>query len=188
MEKRLLFIAFLFLITSVNFISAESNYSADMNQSVNVLQEELVLPEGLKVFTRVLFGLDPNTGIDISVFIILIVLWIIMFSIIYMVVEFIPMFDNKVKRYIVSFAATCLIAISGSFRDISTFLFDFSRGLDVIGDFSIFVVLLSIVILVLIYLTIRIVMKHVKKLIGTEEAEKAATDLIKTIVDTDKKI
>jgi hypothetical protein len=181
MKKSLIAPLFLFII--IVFVSASENATTN----AEILENEVVLSDSLQIFTKVLFGLDSETGINLSQFIVLIVMLIVMYSMVVMAVGFVPMFSSKPIKYFISFAITFLISFSGGIRNITLFLFDFSKSLNFISDYEIFGIIISIVILLMVYFIAKVVFKLIRNQLGIDEAKGTAKDIVKAIINAKKK-
>lgn len=150
MKKRVLaFSILILLLFSILFISINTNscFAQDIDledendttledlkkigdiknvkgKTEELLAKQVQIPEKLQIFARIIFGLKSDEEIDLQHLIVLIAIWIMLLMFIEAILKFMPFFEEGAKTWITAAAITCLIAITGVTKTISTFFFN----------------------------------------------------------------
>ena len=113
----------------------DSNKSVDIKNKANevttkinnVLEKEIIVPDSLQGFARVLFGLKPEHKIDFSTLIILIAIWAGFVTLMSYLFSLMPFMNKGVPKFLGAIVVTCLVAISGGLLAMASFFLDIGR-------------------------------------------------------------
>lgn len=140
----------------------------------STLEKEFVIPEGLDIFARVVFGIKET--ITLQMFLIYLFVWILVFISISQAVCFMPGFsDCGIKSYAVGFIVTCLASISGGMKLGANFFFGASEVFTFLEGMSSLKLFLSVLIILVLLFIISIAMKYFKTRLIMDSADIAGT-------------
>lgn len=195
--KRLIVLSFILILIS-SIVLAEvgipENPLADLKlNNTNItgkvdstLNKDIVIPEGLQLIARVLFGIKEGT-ISFDNLIVLLAIWAGFLYLLYQVVAFIPFFDKGVIKIIAAIVINCLISITGGMWQ--TYLLFYNLG-DMLNFFvklhpalKFLSFIFSIIIAGVVFFLFAYIAKKIKKKTDVEEARAvgfaAGTELAK---------
>ncbi|MDO8459621.1 MAG: hypothetical protein Q7S74_00790 [Nanoarchaeota archaeon] len=166
-------------ITGLKDISGNlSTVSSGFADSTNkVLEQNVVIPEGLQIAAKIIFGLREVDKIELQTFVILIALWIAVFAFIMSVVRIIPTFDKPIKALVVSAIVTTLIALTGAIRFMAVLLFSFGSFFGLFEKYVLLRLFLMIILLVAFLFVVLKLTKKLKKQEGVLSAEKVGQNI-----------
>lgn len=179
----LLFIVF--LSVSILLVSAQNNEpesSADIPNNLgintdNVLNKEIIIPDNLAFFMKVVFGLSTTDKVDLQTFVVLIVLWIVLFLIIHSILEIVPFFGSGLKSWFGALVITVLIAITGAIRQIALFFFGAGNIFGFLAGSGILRFISVLIILVVAFYVLFKLIKVLKHKLDLEEMVSAGYDI-----------
>lgn len=148
----------------------------------NIIDKPVVLPSNIHSFANFIFGLK-GVEISFSVFIILVVLFIALFSIIQLGVSLIPIFRDNFARYAVAISITLLASIFGTLKDISGTIFGIALGIRFFGENNTLAgLLLALFLLVAVTFGLYKLITYVKSQYKIADAEKSAISLVNELL------
>ncbi len=139
MKRGVILILFVFVILfSVNVINVRAQEADDSNfgamkeldiqlqkQNMSLLEKDIEVPEDLQLVARVVFGLKTNEEITLSEFVVMVVIWFLIFSVVTNLLRGIYFMSEGVTRWLGGVVITCLIAVSGVVKSASVIIFNF---------------------------------------------------------------
>jgi hypothetical protein len=162
------------------------------NKTSSLLEEDIVVPEGLQIFTRYLFGIDEGE-INFQYFIILFAIWFIFLIVIANILAISPNLEKGFGKWFLAIIFSCLL----SFVGITNF---FAGKILLIGDFfknwdklwpplKLISVIFPVVIVILFLYAVSIVMKLFRNSdfveMIREKLRKAGAQVIGTLKKSD---
>lgn len=149
-----------------------------LNKTESKLNESIEIPQGLQLPARIVFGIKQDSPISLQYFILLVAVWVIFFVVIWDILKFFPLIDGMVKNFVGSFIITTLVAMSGGLLELVSFFFQVGtfKWLSKLGPFQILVWLF---ILIVIFLTFRIIIEIIRRKLKLEVAEHRADSVNK---------
>ena len=197
MEKRVTLSLVLMLIVLVNFFiisvysqeeKKDANLPADIGKGIEnitegiegvkglkektetALEQDIIVPENLQIFARVLFGIKDSVKFD--VFIVLICVWIGILILIQKILQLTPFFDGW-KSWLASFVILCLISITGIFTDVVNLWFSFADIFGILEKWPVLKVVVVVSLTLMIAIAISILLDRINKRTRVEVAEEA---------------
>jgi len=131
------FILFSLIIAliSTNLIYAQDN-SLKQQQALDLelktqrfLIQPVEIPDSLKVVVRIVFGLKADENLDTQTLMVMVAIWIGLFTIIAAVLEFLPFLNKGFSRWLGAVIVTCLIGVSGGIKTSAIFLLSLTSGI-----------------------------------------------------------
>ncbi|MEK6898649.1 MAG: hypothetical protein AABW79_00960 [Nanoarchaeota archaeon] len=167
---KLTFLAFfmLFLFTLALSSSAEINDSQIKDAIDKTLSKEIPLNPELQKFTSALFKTEE---LSFSLFIILIVLSILSFSVLINILHLTPFFSKGITNIIGAICITLLIAITGAFYDIAVFILGFGETFKFLERWSSGAIIFAIVIIIIVWFVLTKMLKWAKNYSEMEKAK-----------------
>lgn len=157
-------IIFLFIgLMLITLVSAQGN---DTNLTDfgwwtdnEAIVQQVQLPEGFQIFTRVIFGI--NGEIPFDVFIVLLCIWAALFLLLQRIVKSIPLFKGGVS-WLASFVIICIISVLGTIRQLSIMFLHFTDILDFL-EWPILKLGVLIVVIAIIFFGLALLIKFMEK-------------------------
>ena len=200
MKKELVIFSLISLILLSNFVVADSNDttsntpdSDDIKQELEIatknidekvskgLEKEIQIPQYLQVIAKIMFGMEETIGI--SLFIILVILWLIVLILLIDIIKFIPipLLQNFWPRAIVGILISSLIALSGITKSIALFFLNIGDSLKFLEKWGAGALLFALVVLGIILFAIMKIMpfldRYYQKLKVAQDARDAGLTL-----------
>ncbi len=101
-----------------------NNITGNLQASTNeFLSRDITIPAQLEIFSKILFGVNESSTIDLSTFIVLAAIWVVFLLIIKSLLEIIPLFGDGWKSWLGAAIITALSSITGSLKDAALFFF-----------------------------------------------------------------
>jgi len=182
MKKMFLFgiVIFILLFGIVSVSAANESFNATALSDTHIqkttndaLGKEIKLSPALQNIARVVFGLKSGESIDVSDFIALVGLWIILVVLIHEGVGFIPIFEKEALAWAVSIIITLIIALSGAIKSMANLLFKIANDIKAISGWAVFKLILVLFILTLLSIGLHMILKMLKDKIKEEENRNA---------------
>ena len=169
----------LFLVSAQDQPSQElDNVKKELNLSAgNVLNKEIIIPDNLGFFTRVVFGLSGSSNIDLQTFVVLIAMWIVLFLVIHSILEIAPFFGTGLKSWFGALVITILIALTGAIRTMALFFFGFGNLFGFLAKNGILRLILVLVILAFGFYVLFKLIKMFKHKVDLQEMVEAGYDV-----------
>ena len=145
----------------------------ELIEKENLLKKEVVIPENLKLIAKLVFGLNENDKLDFSLFIILIAIWLGLFSIIAMMLKFLPFLNEGFQRFIGAIVITCLVAVSGAIKQSAVFYLSFLDIFHIAEKYGILKFILALFIAIIFFYGVNIVLGKMHSSAKLVEAEVA---------------
>lgn len=151
--KKSLTILFLLLLATP-LILAEENITDKAQEGLsalkggldlkteNILEREIQIPSSLQIPARILFGIKDTTTITIERLVVLLAIWIVLFTLIQGALTLTPFFKGEWLRPLASGVITILVAMTGSINSMTIFFFnlgDTFEWMSKLGPFQIFI-------------------------------------------------
>lgn len=156
MKGKAIVIILLLMFTCVNVFAAENDAElgeklsamrGGLDENVeNIFERDLDLPTPLRFLARIFLGIKSGEKFSIESFLLLAAIWFFLFTIIHASLEFLPIFEGKMK-YIVSAVVVALIAVTGAINKLSIYYLEFLnklKWLESLGPLKIFLGLVAI--------------------------------------------
>ena len=116
-----------------------------------MLVKEIDIPDNLQFVSKVLFGLGAEQEINLSEFIIFVILWFMIFLVLAKAFRVISWSDKKFVAWFQAVITTCLLGIVGAIREASLFLFDFFSFINLLEKYPLIKLILFVIISLLIF-------------------------------------
>lgn len=145
----------------------------DIITKENLLKKNVEIPDNLKILTKIIFGLKENDEIDFSTFIVLIAIWLGLFSIIASVLKFLPFLNEGLQRFLGAVIITCLVAVSGAIKQSAIFYLGFFNIFNFLSKYYILKFVLALVIAFIVVSGVNIILKKMHSSARKIEAEVA---------------
>jgi len=167
----------------VNQTQNDSNKSVDIKNKANevttkinnALEKEIIVPDSLQGFARVLFGLKPEDKVDFNTLIILLAIWAGFLYLMIYIFSLMPFMNKGFSRILGAIVVTCLVAIPGGLLAMASFFLDIGRAINFFerlwAPLKFLSVLFSIIIAAVIVFLFGYVVRVLKDKAEIEEAE-----------------
>lgn len=141
----------------------------------NVLEKEIIVPDSLQGFARVLFGLKPEYKIDFNTLIILFAIWAGFVVLMVYIFSLMPFMNKGVPKFLGAIVVTCLVAIPGGLLTMASFFIDIGRAINFFeklwAPLKFLSLLFSIILAAVIIFLFSYVVRILKEKAEIEEAE-----------------
>jgi hypothetical protein len=110
------------------------------NKTEDILEKEVAIPEALQLPARIVFGIKSDPPIKIGELVVLLAIWIVVFTLVLMGVKITPFFKGDYLPYLAGLAMTIIIALTGIINSIAIFFFNLGNlfvWMEALGPFQI---------------------------------------------------
>lgn len=170
MKKTALFLAFLILfsliLSGLSLAQEESNL---IEQKSSVLEKEITIPAGLQGLARLFFGMKPDSPVTFQEFIILVVLFFVYLIIFYDIMKIVLPFSSWVS-FTLSLGFAFAFGILGGPLFLAGLILGIGSLFGKLGEYSIFNMLLAVVLLLIILFVIGSILKKFSQKKRIQEA------------------
>jgi len=184
-KEAIIILFFLIVLTSFTFAEETTSSSEDISKAIkdatksiadetSAFDTRIPLPLFLQPPVSVLFNLDADEPLTIENLVLYVSLIIVLFTIIYGTILFIPGLDKKAPRIIASLAITLLMTMTGVIKTLIFYLIYLINFFDWIQKLGNFQIVLAIILAILIFLAGRFVSNSLNNKLKKEKANKAA--------------
>tara|TARA_Y100000310_G_scaffold331416_2_gene404921 strand:+ start:965 stop:1558 length:594 start_codon:yes stop_codon:yes gene_type:complete len=173
----ILFALLIFPLFTTLAIAAETDTEKTDSKLNTALNADIQIPPELILPTKIVFGLNQDDNISLSLFIILISTWILFFIVIYHILSVTPWFKEGWKLWLGSIAVTLLIAITGAIKSLANFYFNIGNIFEFLERWSAGAVFFAIILLALSGWLINKVTNIMKTNMAIDEAEETGQNI-----------
>lgn len=172
MKLGLFFVVLIIFSTLVYADDSNVSLSDFRENSNSVLNNELVIPEGLSNAAKSVFSLG-NSDLSTQKFMILTILLIGLILLIHEIVSFMPFFENNVLAWSVAVIFSLLISITGAINSAAEFLLNISDTIKLIQGWAFLDMLVALLLAGLLYYLIHILLRIVRNQMQVEQNKDA---------------
>ena len=171
-----------FIFLSISLVTAQNNISDKItnldslkftDKSNDVLNRTIEIPENFKLPAKLILGIDEP--MQLSKFVVYLMIWIVVFLIIFQVVKIMPFFKEGFVKLIASLAIMILASSLGSIKTVADLYFDLSFA-KLIDKFSAGAFIFTVVVILVFYFVISKILAKIGTNIEIGNVESSATE------------
>ncbi len=181
-NKAKFFLIILLTIFFAQILNAQENESRDSAEKAgNItaglkegsekiekkITKEIEIPESLRGPAKIIFGIEEN--LPLNVLVISLMLWIILFSFFFNILEFFSPLSKSVAL-ITAIAMTSILSFIGSIKTMSVFLFNIGNKIKFLEELGILGTIIAFIIIIVIWFLFS---KTIRRMKIVREREKA---------------
>ncbi len=139
-----------------------------IKEDFSFLKNDVKIPDWLGNSADFIFQFEEDIGL--SVLVILIAIFAMLFLVIQNIMKIMPFFDGW-KSWFASLFVTLLISISGAINSVTRFFFEIANFMGVLEKYGFLKIIFLIVLILIVIFTVKYVSDLVKEKLGEENAE-----------------
>lgn len=172
MKKMVFWVLVVFLIGAVSSANETTTIKNDFASKSNAaLEKEVKIPDNMQNVVKFIFGMKDKNPLDLQHIVILIVLWVILFTLIRELMSFTPFFEGW-KSLLGGIIVTLLASISGGVLFAANFFFYIGNTIDFLQKNKLIQLSLNILILFIFVFGATILLRNLKKKMTIAENER----------------
>jgi hypothetical protein len=133
------------------------------------------IPDWLEPIARIIFGIREETSF--SQLIIIAAIWFFLFILIHDFIRLIPIFNTKLKGFLVALIITILVATSGALRHVTYFFLALGDRIDILQRWSILKIGIIIILIIILGFFFGLLSANLRSRIQADEMEEEGRKL-----------